>query len=260
MTLPALAWTGATVVVLGGGPSLTVEQVEQVREVHGRVKCIAVNNSFRLAPWSDVLMASDADWHARNPDAAEFAGLRVAVEGNRLDASIHVVPKSILPVQNVTTMPAAGDDRLIAGRNGVHHALNLSVLCGATTVILLGCDGAPRDGRSHWHEGHAGKPIPDDFWSEMQRSFSAQENALAARGVNVLNCSPGSSINSFPKVTLDDALRVFADPVGADLSGGRVSEGIGGIQAAGRPAQGASRRRARSVESIRGESRNRNAV
>lgn len=202
------AWVGAVVAILGGGPSLTVEQVERVRI--GRVRCIAINNSFMLAPWADMLYGADASWHAAHQESANFSGLRCGIE-NRYDRftddRIHVVSRADLPIATTTCLPAAGDTTLIAGRNSLHQAMNLAILAGATTVLLLGCDGRRVDGRTHWHGGHQGRTLADDFFDDMRRAFSAQENALMRRGIRVVNCSPGSAIDSFPKIALEDALK-----------------------------------------------------
>jgi hypothetical protein len=48
-------WTGETVAVVGGGPSLTLEQVRLVGigRFAGRCKVIAVNSAAFLAWWAD---------------------------------------------------------------------------------------------------------------------------------------------------------------------------------------------------------------
>lgn len=227
------AWVGETVVMLGGGPSLTAEHFEIVREAHaaGRVKAIAVNDSYLRAPWADVLYAADADWHATHHIGvdkseldmkadevreryASFAGLRGAPEASCLrDERVHILSTKSFPIAPTYSMQPRSD--LIAGRNSLHQGLNLAVRAGATRVLLCGCDGGPRNGATHWHGGHqirnqagaiVAKPTPEAFWDEMRKSFSAAENQLKELGVQVINCSPGSSIDSFPKMALEEAL------------------------------------------------------
>lgn len=48
-------WDGGQCFILGGGPSLTVEQVESLR---GR-RVIAVNQAYKLGDWIDVLFFGD---------------------------------------------------------------------------------------------------------------------------------------------------------------------------------------------------------
>src|SRR3990167_1144446 len=52
-------WAGETVAILGGGPSLTPWQAEACR---GACRVIAVNTSYWLAPWADLLYFSDEVW------------------------------------------------------------------------------------------------------------------------------------------------------------------------------------------------------
>lgn len=209
------SWGGAAgVALLGGGPSLTVDQVEAVR---GKVKCVAVNNSYQLAPWADLLFADFANdvWRENHSEkvASGFGGEVAALESGAdsfIPEYVHLLRQSDLPAQATYSMPSAGDTKLIAGRNSLHQALNLAVMAGATKILLLGCDGRRSDdGRSRWHG--EGKRQTDDFFSDMRRAFSAQENALLSRGVSVVNCSSGSAIESFPKMSLADALSLEPD-------------------------------------------------
>ena len=52
-------WPGATVALLGGGPSLTLQQIEYVR---GRCRIIAINRAYRLVSEADWLHAADKSW------------------------------------------------------------------------------------------------------------------------------------------------------------------------------------------------------
>src|SRR3990167_7469077 len=52
-------WAWETVVLIGGGPSLTQSDVDYCRD---KAKTIAVNDAYRLAPWADVLYACDRPW------------------------------------------------------------------------------------------------------------------------------------------------------------------------------------------------------
>ena len=94
------------------------------------------------------------------------------------------------------------------GRNSGYQALNLAILAGARTVILLGFDAREptADRKSHWFGDHP-RVEPVAVFAEYRKAFSAAEGAIRAAGVRVVNCSPGSAIDSFPKMDLVDALR-----------------------------------------------------
>lgn len=228
------AWKGRTAALLGGGPSLTIADVEIVRQARAedRLRVIAVNDAYLLAPWADVHYAADRRWHAWHTagipkpslglsaaDVAarwrEFAGQKAAVEWGTeyptpqpnaviADESVHLIGNLHGPYHGEGL--SLDPERIVTGRHSGFQALNLAVLAGATRILLLGYDGgAAPDGRTHWHDGH---PVASaDISQYLRSSFSAAERQLAEAGVEVVNCSLSSAINSFPKATLAEALR-----------------------------------------------------
>lgn len=227
------AWQGLTAALIAGGPSLTPSDVEIVHQarLEGRLRAIAVNDAYLLAPWADAHYAADAKWHAWHTTGiqkpalklsadqvaarwAEFAGQRCSVEWGMdyptpvpnavvADLRVHLLRNLHGPYhgEGLSKDPEA----IVSGRNSGFQALNLAVLAGAKRIILLGYDGAPgSDGRTHWHGGH---PSPSaGIYEHIRRSFSVVESELEAAGVTVLNCSPGSAINAFPKASLAEVL------------------------------------------------------
>lgn len=221
-------WKGLTVVLLGGGPSLTLEQFEQAGEARhaDRVRAIAINDSYLLAPWSDLHYAADAKWHGWHNEgiakpllhlsAAEVRGRWLAFPGQKCtiqNAGGHVVDETVHVLRNrdLKTGPHAGlsDDpgALATGRHGGFQALNLAILAGASKILLLGYD-AKRgaDGATHWHGEHIVTSPAEAAYAEFKRSFSSAQAAIEAAGVLVLNCSPNSAIDTFPKMDLQEAL------------------------------------------------------
>ena len=219
-------WEGGTCVILGGGPSLTFKQIEAVNKAHmlGEVRCIAVNDSYLWAPWADVCYFADGQfwqWHTDGIDKpilglkaeqvrnrfAAFAGEKcsISVVGNRIedikitDDAVHILKNKRTNYQELSLDPH--HLATAQGKNGGFQALNLAVLAGAKDIILLGIDGKP----GHFHGGHP-KPTPDHFYEAMRKAFSCAETAIKEAGVRVLNCSPGTAVDSFPKMALEEAL------------------------------------------------------
>lgn len=217
------AWDGATVVVIGGGLSLTLEQVALVRAAHkaGKVRCIAVNDAYLWAEFADVLYAADSQWWAWQEAGLPkpllgmsgyqvrdrfhaFAGERCSIErsGNNItDEAVHILRNRRAQEQRLSLEP--GELATAPGKNSGFQAINLAVLAGAKRIPLLGIDGRP----GHFHGGHP-RPTPEHFYDAMRRAFSAAEKAFLDAGVSVVNCSPGSAVDSFPKMKLEDALAV----------------------------------------------------
>jgi hypothetical protein len=218
-------WEGKTAVIIGGGPSLTREQVEQVSAAHeaGRVRCIVVNDAYLWAPWADVSYAADEQWHewmTKGIDKpmlglkaahvrerwANFKGQKCSIhvignniEDNKIkDEAVHILKNRRSNYQALSLDPCYL--ATAQGKNGGFQALNLATLAGAKTIILLGIDGKP----GHFHGGHP-RPTPEAFYEQMRKGFSAAEREIEAAGVSVINCSPGSAINSFPKMAIEEA-------------------------------------------------------
>lgn len=189
-----LRWPGSTVVCLGGGPSLTAEDVEYVRD---KAHVIAINDAFRLAPWADVLYACDAKWWFWHWEkgAREFAGLKYALDPSaKRFPGVQVLRKGA--ETGLTRDPAA----LCLGRNSGYQAINLAVHLGATRVILLGYD---MHG-GHWFGHHPDQSGPP-FNVCLQR-FATLPTPLTDAGVEVINCTPKTALTVFPCQPLREVL------------------------------------------------------
>lgn len=218
-------WVDYAVVLIAGGPSLTREQVQLVRTAReaDKVRVITVNDAYLIAPWSEVNYAADAKWYGWHAQGvakpalgltaedvrvrwAAYGGERCAIAwGNDMlaDERVHILRNLHDDVHG--TGLASDPGYLVTGRNSGFQSLNLAVHAGARQVILLGYDGQPAaNGATHWHGGH---PKPSaGIYEHIRRSFSAVERDLEAVGVRVVNCSPGSAIESFTKADLAETL------------------------------------------------------
>ncbi len=216
-------WEGATVVLIGGGPSLTRLHVKHVEQAHGPVKCIAVNDAYLWAPWADVLYAADASWWNSHIAGIEkfalklsaeqvrqkmldFAGQKCSIqcqEMNIKDDAIHILKNKNFPIHGNGL--SLDPTMLVTGRNSGYQAANLAILAGAKTIILLGFDGqTSKDGKSHWHGGHK-NPTPQEAYNAYKQAWSAGEREIKAAGVRMINASPGSAIG-FEKMDIAEAL------------------------------------------------------
>lgn len=180
-------WPGETAVCIGGGPSLMPEDVAWCR---GRARVIAVNDAYRIAPWADLLYACDAKWWRWHGGVPTFTGLKATLEPAEFPG-IRRLRRG--PLLGLATAP----DTLATGRNGGYQAINLAVHLGATRILLLGFDMRRIDGRAHWFGDHPVPSQPDIHARAMLPCFDSLPGPLAARGVEVLNCTPGSALTVF---------------------------------------------------------------
>lgn len=167
-----------TFAVLATGPSMSQAVADSVRHL----RCIAVNDAFRLAPWAEALVAQDPNWWYENPEAFEFKGARYSSVAFRSVYNIYYG-------DGISTESPSG-------LFGIHVAIQL----GAKRVILLGFDMRG----SHYFGAH--KAPLTNTTPERFEVFKGAFAAYPLRGVEVLNCTAGSALTCYPMVDLADAL------------------------------------------------------
>ena len=189
----AAAWPGSTVVCAGSGPSLAAADLDAARAAGCRV--IAVNDAYRLAPWADVLYACDSKWWAWHKGAVGFAGRKFALAPQtRRWPDVAVLAH--------TGRRGLDGDRggLRSGYNSGYQAINLAVHLGAARILLLGYD---MQG-DHFFGAHPDQSRPP--FAVCLREFPSLAAPLAALGIDVVNCTPGSALRVWPVVPLAVAL------------------------------------------------------
>ena len=97
--------------------------------------------------------------------------------------------------------------KIRTGQNSGYQAINLAYLLGYTTIILLGYDMQPINGKLHWHEDHKNMNNPNkNNLQEWCSNFESIAQELESRGVTVLNASRQTALECFQRVTLEDVL------------------------------------------------------
>lgn len=183
-------WPGATVALLGGGPSLTLQQIDHVR---GRCRIIAINRAYRLVPDGDWLHAADKSWWEEHPDALAFQGIKTTCEAGVDPRVVFIRPSGIWGFED-------DPSRVKTGLCSGYQATQFAVRSGAKRVLLLGYDGHG----GNWHEGYSRPTVPYERCAVEYRKLTPH---LAERGVEMFNCSPGSIYDAFPIVDLADILK-----------------------------------------------------
>jgi hypothetical protein len=156
-------------ILLAPGPSMSMALADSVRGGFAGV----VSNSFELAPWADFLAAQDRSWWHTHPQAKEFAGRKFT--GNRI--------KGIETVEGSAT-----------NWNSGVLALQSAVQLGATRILLYGFD---------MHGTHFFGPYTNGLSNtkEIRRKVHLRQYEIWAKshkGVEVINCTPGSALKCFP--------------------------------------------------------------
>ncbi len=223
-------WTGGTVALIGGGPSVTMDDVVFLHDAHraGLINCIAINASYLWAPWADLCYFADAKWWRWHSDGidipkldlkaaevkqlfAEFNGQKCSIHhGEKIidDLNVHIL-KNARGHGNHGTGISLDSKSIVTGRHSGYQALNIAILAGASKVLLIGFDAKmAEDGQTHFHGGH---PVKEGghVYKMYKESFSPIERDLIRLNVEVVNCSPDSAINAFRKTPLADELTLM---------------------------------------------------
>jgi hypothetical protein len=192
-------WEGRTVAIVASGPSLKNADLDAL----ANVPTIAVNDNWRKVPTAEILYAADAPWWAYHDYVPEFAGERWTQQKGPSGWARHAMAQGLRVIQSAASPGVSTDPALIhTGSNSAFQALNLAVLGGARRVLLLGCDMTG----AHWfgrHPPELRRPSPYD---RFRAAFERAAPQLQGLGVEVINCSPISTIQAYPRMPLPEAL------------------------------------------------------
>lgn len=228
------AWPGETCVIIAGGPSLRemypeiehlrpqVVEVTKIGDSSRRyekvryARVIAINDSWRLAPWADTHYFCDPRWWKMQIDMNKFSldgRVRfhdLIYHGFWINGGTGAY-KDHPQVRQLRFSGPEGLDPdpgyLRHGSNSGYQAIHLAYHYGVKRIILLGYDMHTNNGRTHWHD----ESRPDNFGQILAQSmlpkFSSLVEPLAEAGVEVLNATPGSALTCWPQVPLKEALQ-----------------------------------------------------
>ena len=200
-------WQGETAFIVAGGTSVKDLDLSKLR---GR-RVIVVNSSYESYPAADILFFADVRWfeeHKKEEAFWAFKGRRVTVSRTIKD----VEGRPLLDRLTRYPQPGLASDRsgAIAHRTSLQGAMNVAAHKGVARIVLLGADmrrGA--DGVSHHHKPHKWKNRKGDVtWDVQMTQLVSVVEPLEKLGIEVINVSPISRIPWWPKMTLDDALKL----------------------------------------------------
>lgn len=197
------AWEGETVIIVASGPSA---KDVPLRDVKDEAKFIAINESWRLAPWADILFGCDYAWWRCVDGCRDFEGLKLSTEAKASGTK----PWKIKPVGLNRGSDAMEFKKLGTvgwGGNSGFHCYNLAVQFGCKKIIFVGYDMTVAHGE-HWHGRHPkglNNPSAGNV-ERWRRAVDAPAEKVAALGIKVINCSPVSRLRNYPKMSIEEAL------------------------------------------------------
>lgn len=166
--------------VLATGQSMTQAVADSV---NGRCKVVAVSNAYKLAPWANAMVSCDASWWKNNREALDFQGRKFTSAPDFQGLS------ELERVPGVTS-----------GTNSGLLGLMVAVQLGATRILMLGYD---MQG-THFFGPHPA-PLRNANAARFE-VFKKQFERYKPRGVEILNCTPGSALKAYPMADLHESL------------------------------------------------------
>jgi hypothetical protein len=199
-------WKGATAFIVAGGTSV----LNQNLKLLVGQKVIAVNSSYEVVPWADVLFFGDARWffvHQHRPALQAFNGRFISCAKAVRDSRVWKV-RRVIP--DATGKPGWTDarDAVVCNRTSLQGAMNAAGHLGVARIVLLGADMCrAADGRSHHHSAHPWPNKPGNkTWDIQMRQLAQTVAPLRERGIEVINTSPTSRLPWWPKRRLESVL------------------------------------------------------
>jgi hypothetical protein len=147
-----------------------------------------------MAPWADLLYASDAHWWRQNAQQAlKFPGIKVSCSEVEFRAVHHLKNAGVEGFD-------PDNSKIRTGGNSGYAAIHIAIHAKASRILLLGFD----MGGTHWFGKHQA-PLRNTDPGTFQR-WIPRFTGLIGRGSEIINCTPGSALTCFPFMPLEDAL------------------------------------------------------
>lgn len=223
-------WEGGDVWIIGGGPSVT-EQFDVPIELVNKIKAgqaplselspfmaaihdrhvIGINVAFMIGNWIDMCFFGDNGFYLRyREQLAKFPGLKVSCNNQPgRDGFVKCLGRDNDHPRGISMKPG----QVSWNSNSGAAAISIAAQTGAKRIILLGFDMKLSDDKSqHFHDVYGRGKIADEKrlrklpFPRHLRGFGVIAEDAKNLNIEILNCSPNSAIECFPKFTLKQLL------------------------------------------------------
>ena len=162
---------------------------------------IGVNNAYLLGSWVDICWFGDCRWwNWHKEKVREFPGLvatccvSLVDKYQRLKVVQRGKPRGIEKRANQVSWNS----------NSGASVINFAYHLGAKRLVLLGYDMRRVDDNTNWHSDH---PCPDkNPYARFLKRFPLIAKDAKALKLEIVNASPGSALDVFPIVRLEEVL------------------------------------------------------
>jgi hypothetical protein len=198
-------WSGEACIVAATGPSLTAEVARRCLASQHRV--LAVSDAWRLMPWATALYSCDHAWWQHHQGATGFGGEKWSSHGTVGNEKVLAAERWGLNLvrgkdgKGFSTDPAV----IHYGGNSGFQAVNLAILFGAVRIVLVGFNLRHVGEKSHFFGDHPGRLRTCSRYQTFLGAFRTAAKTLPP-GVVIVNATPNSALDCFPRLDLDEAL------------------------------------------------------
>ena len=196
---------GRKVIVAAPGPSLTQEVAEQCRN-H---TVLAIKQAYRLMPWAEVMYGCDGKFWKRENGCPDYQGERWSSHDNGSNHKQAVARDyGVKLVKGKAGSTFSLDPAYIHyGTNSGFQAINLTILFGATRIVLVGFDMRVVDGQRYFEKPHPTQRTTPGY-GKFAEIFTHSACKLPPT-IRIVNATPNSALKAFPMLPLQEALDAY---------------------------------------------------
>jgi hypothetical protein len=193
------------IVVVGGGPSISKTNLDLIKDKY----VLGVNFAFTLGNWVDSLIFGDCrlyeSWGYKDL-IDSFPGQKYTLCEKLKDDPRFIVYKKCdkhFFCQEKNKLGWRFSFGPNTGSSAINLAVRLALESNIKKVVLVGFDGQAKKGQHNFHSYHKHTPNKTVYY-KFQKHFKGLAEDLKEVNIEVLNATPGTVIDSFPKVKLED--------------------------------------------------------
>jgi hypothetical protein len=208
--LPDGSWKGSRCFIIGGGPSLSGFNFEELRGE----KTIAINAAFRYIPFADLLFSMDHSFYRNmirgvyGPEAMEgyrkFPGIKCFLEisDHHYENPVYYVHGDL----RNKTLPIGLRNGIYPGANSGFGALMIAICLGADPIYLLGFDMTFQGTQTHFHRLYKKMTVSKPRLDSYRRNFENIAPLIREKGIRVINLNPASKLRCFDFSTFQEVM------------------------------------------------------
>lgn len=188
-----------TVVCVGSGPSLSLQQVRHIGMARAseKIRVLAVNDAIFPCWFADIFHASDKAWWEKHEGLPAARAVKTCLEITRF-RNIRTLKNT--GIEGFDETPGCVRGGSNSGFQAVHLGAKVFL---PKAIVLVGYDYTDDGARSHYfgkHEGAMDKTSNVQNWRKYLQDLTDE---LGRRNIKVFNATLQSTIKWLPRISLD---------------------------------------------------------